>query len=108
MIAGLKDPRNMTLENDQSARRTSWHLTVGLVTLGVAVVYVVCAFLAPWPPACLLTLLALLYGSVVVLCGLALKANRERRQLSMHVGVFLAILVSLYLLTVGPCNFFGL
>ncbi len=101
----------MPMETDQSTRQTSRHLTVGLVTLGVAVLYVARVFLVPWPPACFLmplTLMALGCGAVAILIGLTLKANRIRRRLWKHVGVLLAIVVALYLLTVGPCSFFGL
>jgi hypothetical protein len=55
-----------------------------------------------------LTLMALVYGGVAILIGLTLKANRARPRLWKHLGVLLAIVLALYLLTVGRCSFFGL
>jgi len=55
----------LTESSNQPTGRTSRHLTVGLVTLGVAVIYVTRVFLVPWPPACLLmpvTLVALVHS----------------------------------------------
>lgn len=55
-----------------------------------------------------MTLLSLLVGGIAVLCGLAAKANRQRSRLWKHIAVFLAIVLLLYLLTVGPASFWNL
>jgi hypothetical protein len=99
------------MESDQAARPASPHLRAGIVTVGVAGAYVVGVLLFGWPEPFLLApvaLLSLLFGGVAVLAGLVLKANRRRPRLWMHIGVFLANTVLLYVLSIGPGNYFAL
>jgi hypothetical protein len=99
------------VESNQTTRPRSVHLRVGIGTLGVAGVYVVSVLLLGWPGPFLLALVALLsllFGGIAVFAGLVLKANRRRVRLWMHFGVFLANVVLLYVLSIGPGNYFGL
>jgi hypothetical protein len=99
------------MESDQAARPASPHLRAGLVTVGVAGAYVVGVLLFGWPEPFLLApvvLLSLLFGGIAVLAGLVLKANRRRPRLWMHIGVFLANVVLLYILSIGPGNYLPL
>jgi len=74
--------------------------------------YVIGTLLLGWDGiACLLgllMLLSLLGGGISVLSGLALRANRQGTRLWKHVGVLLGILSTLFVLTVGPGNYFRL
>ena len=100
-----------SMEGNQPAKQESSHLRIGLVTLGVAGLYVAGVLLLGWPTPCLLmplALLSLLFGAVVVIAGLILKANRERPRLWKHVAVLLADIAMLYLLSLGPGNYFAL
>jgi hypothetical protein len=102
---------NSTKESKETTRPASRHLRIGLIIIGVAVgcVAIVLVFggakVLPFMP---LTLLSLLVGGITVLCGLAERANRERPRLWKHIAVFLAIVLLLYLLTVGPANLLNL
>ncbi len=99
------------MRGNQATRRESPHLRIGLVTLGIGGLYVAAVLLLGWPRPCLLmplALLSLLFGAVAVIAGLILKANRERPHLWIHVAVLLADIALLYLLSVGPGNYFGL
>jgi len=102
------------MESDQAARPASPHLRVGIVTVGVAGAYVVVVLLfgglGSFGPFLLapVVLLSLLFGGIAVLAGLVLKANRRRPRLWMHIGVFLANIVLLYVLSIGPGNYFAL
>lgn len=99
---------NLIKQNEETTRQASEHVRVGLIAIGVAVGYMAIVLFFGWVAPILfmlLTILPLLVGGITVLCGLASKANRERPRLWKHIAVFLAIVLLLYLLTVGPANF---
>lgn len=99
------------MENNQATQSATTHLRGGLAALGVAVLYVAIVLLFGWGIPCLLTpvvLLSLLFGAVAVIIGLALKVNRSRSRYWKHVAVLSANVVFLYLLSVGPANYFAL
>lgn len=102
------------MESDQAARPASPHLRDGIVTVGVAGAYVVVVLLfggpGPVGPFLLMpvVLLSSLFGGIAALAGLVLKANRRRPRLWMHIGAFLANIVLLYILSIGPGNYLGL
>lgn len=102
---------NLAMESSETRRPVSRHLRIGLAAIGVAGGYVAIVLIFGWADpilSMLLTLLSLLFGGIAVLCGLVLKANRQRPRLWKHIGVFLAIVLLLYLLTAGPANFLSL
>jgi hypothetical protein len=100
--------RIVTMESNRTARPVSSHLKVGVAAVGVAGGYVVAVlFFGRGALAVFLVLpvlLTLLCGAVLVLVGLAQKANRQRPRLWKHIGTLLSILALLYLLSIGPCN----
>jgi hypothetical protein len=100
------------MESSQTIRPACPHLWVGIGAVAVAGGYVAGVLLFGWDPICfllgLLMLLSLFFGGGAVLAGLALKANRRRVRLGKHVGVLLVIIMLLYLLTIGPGNYFAL
>ncbi len=99
---------NLTKESKEKTRPASPHLRIGFIAIGVAVGYVAIVLSLGWVDPVLwmlLTLLPLLVGGIAVLYGLTVKANRERPRLWKHIAVFLAIVLLLCFLTVGPANF---
>jgi hypothetical protein len=98
------------VEYNQPAR-ASVHLRVGVATLSLAGVYVMAVLLFGWPIPFLLMpfmLLSLLLGGILVPAGLFRKGNRRGRRLWKHTGVLAAIAALLYLLSIGPGNYFAL
>ncbi len=100
------------MESSQTTRPVSPHLRVALAALGVAGAYVASVLVFGWSGVPilmgLLMFLSLIFGGVSALAGLTLKANRQRPRLRKHIGVLLAIVALLYLLTIGPGNYFRL
>jgi hypothetical protein len=100
------------MDSNSNQRQAPAHLRVGFVGLGVAGAYVAAVLLLGWSPIpCFLTplaLLSLLFSAVAVFVGLVVGAKRRRSRRWMHVGVFVANLVLLYVLSIGPGNYFGL
>ncbi len=100
------------IENDQTTKPVSPHLRVGLGAIAVAVGYVAVVLVLGWGAIpCLLgvaMLCSLCFGGIAVLAGLALKANRQRPRVWKHIAVLFANVALLFLLSVGPGNYFGL